>query len=196
MKVFGTVCLIIFMSCSNNHHIQIIIDGATDTPFKFTAENRIKIGTIHLRTRRNIKEYTKTELWNIVQHPYVEIIDLYNNEVIVDSSYICHKYGIFLVRLNDMLNRKDRSALLLTNGGKCEYLNQSRLSSYDELLHIIKNYFRRNPDIDERLLPIYINRASAVFLKDRAYFVQGGIWRSWFDNEDAVSKEYSKYMDF
>lgn len=192
--------MIALTSCSNNaccdhyKHIQTHTEISNDSVFVFNDENRVKILKLLDPTISEnifVMNDCQGDLSIYSYAPNLSIRDLLTNTDIDSNSYVSKRFGIYGVH-----EFRRPSELILINGGSFTYESISYMS-YEEVLLYIIQYFKDN-DIDERLLPIYINRVSKVWLNDNRRFDQYGKWYDWFNepDKDDIAKEYKEYMDF
>ncbi len=190
--------LIGLTGCSNNaccdhyEHIQTHTEISNDSVFVFNDENKVKIHKLLNPYLEDMEEFLLTEYNTKLSDLGFFIYDLYTGNIINDDiNFTGKKYGIYKVNL-----LHQPGELILTNGGSFTYVRISEMS-YEEVLLYIIQYFKDN-DIDERLLPIYINRISKVWLWGTAGYHEFGKWYDWFNepDKDDIAKEYKEYMDF
>lgn len=116
---------------------------------------------------------------------------MFTRERITDNNHISKKFDLYSFnRINN------RSYVAMINGDKCTFLDIKR-QSYDEILQCLVKYFKKNPNIDTRLLPLYVQLVTLEYLWNKRSFGEYGPWRQWFDDDmtDPIVKEYSKYLD-
>lgn len=192
--------MIALTSCSNNaccdhyEHIQTHTEISNDSVFVFNDENRVKILKLLDPTISEnifVMNDCQGDLSIYSYAPNLSIRDLLTNTDIDSNSYVSKRFGIYGVH-----EFRRPSELILINGGSFTYESISYMS-YEEVLLYIIQYFKDN-NIDERLLPIYINRVSKVWLNNKRSFDQYGTWYDWFNEPDKIdiAKEYKEYMDF
>lgn len=198
--ICGMFLLIGLTGCSNNaccdycENIQTHTEISNDSVFVFNDENRVKILKLLDPTISEnifVMNACQGDLSIYGYAPNLSIRDLLTNTDIDSNSYVSKRFGIYGVH-----EFRLPSELILTNGGSFTYERISYMS-YEEVLLYIIQYFKDN-NIDERLLPIYINRVSKVWLNNKRSFDQYGKWYDWFNEPDKVdiAKEYKEYMDF
>lgn len=122
--------------------------------------------------------------------PSLTILNLLNLKRVTSKKYVSSKYGLFA--FSTIGNKSD---ILLTYQGKYTFINISEMS-YASILKTIINYFDKFPDIDKRLMPIYVQKITLQYLWNVRSYDQYGPWRRWFgeDKTDLIAKEYSKYL--
>lgn len=168
------------------------METSNDSIFVFNDENRVKIHKLLHPGLEEMENFLLTECGTKLSDLDIFIYDLYTGtRVDRDSTFVGKKYGIYNAHLFH-----HSGELVLTNGGDFTFVRISYMS-YEEVLMYIMQYFKDN-NIDERLLPIYIDRASKVWLSGKRSFDEYGNWHDWFNypDKDEIAKEYSEYMDF
>lgn len=204
-----TLILVIFLSigligCSNNinyekyyddhEYVKIYTETSNDSIFVFNDKNRVKILKAEDPTISEnvfIIDACNGDLSQFAYEPNLFIRDLFTDTPINNNSYISKQFGLYGVN-----SFHHPGELILTNGGNFTFIRITKMS-YEEVLINIIQYFKDN-NIDERLLPIYIDRASKVWLLGKRSFDEFGNWHDWFNypDKDEIAKEYSAYMDF
>lgn len=90
--------------------------------------------------------------------------------------------------------------VLLTNHGKLEIITVRDDGGYESLIKKIFKYFKDNPNIDERLLPLYVQELTKEYVVQKLGYSQDGPWRQWEDNTydkvDSIGRIYNKYLDY
>lgn len=190
--------MIVGTSCSNNacydnyDYVLTHTEISSDSIFVFNDENKVKIHKLLDPSLEDMENFLLTEYNTKLSDLGFFIYDLYTGARIdEDTTFVGKQFGIYNVHL---LN--NQSELVLTNGSNFTFVRISYMD-YDEVLMYLIQYFKDN-DIDERLLPIYVNRVSRLWLNNARRYHQFGKWYKWFNEPDKVNiaKEYKEYMDF
>ena len=93
------------------------------------------------------------------------------------------------------------SYLLLKSGNDCEMLplfdykdENGEEVDFMGILNKVTDYFKRHPEIDDRLYPYYISQISEVYLVN-TYGHEIGVWNNWHHGpyEDPKVPEKNKY---
>lgn len=185
--------MIVLTSCSNNacydNHDYVLThtEISSDSIFIFNDENRVKIYKL-LDPAIVDWGYDDKDVADLL----IFIRDLYTGaRVDKDTTFIGKKFGIYGANL-----LHNQSELVLTNGSNFTFARISYMD-YDKVLMYLIQYFKDN-DIDERLLPIYVNRVSKLWLNNARSYHQFGEWYVWFNEpeKDSIAMEYGEYMDF
>ncbi len=69
---------------------------------------------------------------------------------------------------------------------KWQIVNMNR--SYAEILHDLLSFFEQNPEIDDRLLPLFNHMTYRVFLINTTHH-QTGKWYDWWHRRDSLSRQ-------
>lgn len=81
--------------------------------------------------------------------------------------------------------------LLLLNGKDMTFINMYK--PYHKVIKEVFRFFRKNKDIDRRLMPLFMNRVTMWFLCSHLSD-ELGPWYDWFQERDSVSREYYKFQ--
>lgn len=99
----------------------------------------------------------------------------------------------------DILEFQDASPhnyahILLVAGEKSRIINMRR--TYAEILQDLLDFFARNPEIDDRLLPLFSYKIYLTFLQSTTK-PQLGKWYNWWHQRDSLSRQLEiKYDDW
>lgn len=123
----------------------------------------------------------------------IESVNLWNmltNKRIVDYNHITKKIDLY------SFNIGNKSYVAMINGNKCTFLDVAH-QSYDKVLKCLLIYFKNNPNIDERLHPLYVQLITLQYIWNHRSYDERGPWYKWFteDMTDPIVKEYGKYLD-
>ncbi len=203
--ILWVVSLIALTSCSNNvcYEEDPVItrtEISSDSIFIINDENRTRIYKFLDPSveEDRYEEYKEYEEYFITMPDYklsdlgFFMRDLYTGaRVDGDTTFVGKKFGIYGANL-----LHNQGQLVLTNGNTITFARIGYMD-YDEVLMYLIQYFKDN-DIDERLLPIYVNRVSKLWLNNARSYHEFGKWYKWFNEpeKDSIAKEYGKYMDF
>lgn len=81
--------------------------------------------------------------------------------------------------------------ILLLKGKDMTFINMHK--PYDKVIKEVLRYFDRNKEVDNRLMPIYINLITWWYLRNH-WADELGPWYDWFQERDSVSREYYKFQ--
>lgn len=81
--------------------------------------------------------------------------------------------------------------MLLVNGEKMTFIDMSQ--SFEQVVKELLKYFKTNPNVDKRLLPLYTEKITYWFLRNH-WRDERGEWYDWFNEQDSVSREYYKFQ--
>jgi hypothetical protein len=124
----------------------------------------------------------------------MRIWNLLTLDRIPDSvAHVSRKYDIYLI---EMFGTRVTGTVMFTNGSEFEFVNPKKTDYEDYMMWVI-DYFKRNPDIDKRLMPIYVQQITWEYLRWHAAIDESGqLWRSWFDEDprDSIATEYRPFL--
>lgn len=84
--------------------------------------------------------------------------------------------------------------ILLVVGDKYQIINMHR--PYDKIIQELLNFFNQNPEIDDRLLPLFNLKIYEIFLQSTTKS-QHGKWYNWWNQKDSLSVQLKiQYSDW
>ena len=81
--------------------------------------------------------------------------------------------------------------ILLLNGRDMTFINLNK--PYDKVIKEVLRYFDKNKDVDNRLMPLYVDLITRWFLHNH-WEDDLGPWHDWFHQRDSVSREYYRFQ--
>ena len=131
------------------------------------------------------------------------IYDLFTSTRISDITEgdIANSHNAYVFRFS---SSSPMCEIIFTNNGEIEYIPEYNYRDktylgYDYYVDKVIDYFDRNPNIDKKLLPIYIQAITEFQSTSLTDLSQFGEWHDWGGTpdgkEDSISRVYSKYLD-
>ena len=133
------------------------------------------------------------------------IYDLFTSTRISDITEgdIANSHNAYVFRFS---SSSPMCEIIFTNNGEIEYIPEYNYRDktylgYDYYVDKVIDYFDRNPNIDKKLLPLYIQAITEFKSTAAVELDQAGSWSQWlgvgynYNNQDSIGRAYSKYLD-
>lgn len=122
--------------------------------------------------------------------PNLNIRNLLTRERITDRNYMSDQFGIYSFNSSNNI-----SHVFLINGDKYSIIEMG-FPTYEQIIEKVLKYFRKNPEVDKRLLPLYIQKITLQYLWNHGGYDDFGPWRKWFDKNttDSIALKYRDYL--
>lgn len=96
-----------------------------------------------------------------------------------DSTTVAAKYDLYIASDYD-----NYPIIIFVNEGTVTFLDLAN-KEYDEVIQYVLKYFQDNPNIDKRLLPIWLQRISDEWLVEKS--LNYNDWQGWLNTKDDSS---------
>lgn len=81
--------------------------------------------------------------------------------------------------------------ILLITGHKMTFINTN--NSYNDVVEAVLHFFEKNNEVDQRLMPLYIQKITWWYLRNH-WKDERGEWHDWFNKKDSISMEYYQFQ--